>query len=297
MFEYEYKKVKNIMIFDKFFNKHEIIDYDFCKNLPERLYPKYLMKLYKQNMGYEFDLKHPKTINEIIQYLKIYDNLPIKGYLSDKTLVNNYVENLLYTKKYTKEVYEIYNKISEVNFDNLPERFIIKMNNFSKANVIVYDKKSFLQNYKNQLIKFFTQRENMNYAFVSGFELQYKDIIPRIIVERLYPKVQEYQIICTNGRPLFIHFLDEKFNILNKMYELDDNCELKTNLDVKDKVEEMIEISKILSKGFKLVRVDFMLVNKQYIFFQELTFTPYSGFAHYSVEAFHSEIYGKKIEL
>lgn len=275
--------------------KKEIVDYDFCLNLPKNKYPKYLMEIFEEKMGYKFNINKPKTINEIIQYLKLYDNLPIKKVLTDKTKVNAYVEAILGTKKYTKQVFGIYDSLNDVNFNNIPDKFIIKLNNASKVNVPIFNKQIFLDKYYSEVNFFLNSRLNINYAFVSGFELQYDNIPPKIIIERLYPKVQEYQVLCSDGRPIFVHFLDAKQHIYNELIELDENSKLLQNLEASEKIEEIIEAAKVLSKGFKLVRVDFMLVNKQYIFFQELTFTPYSGFADSSVPEFNSEKYGKLI--
>ncbi len=278
------------MIFNNFFKKDEVIDYNFCLNLPQKKYPEYLMKIFKQKMGYTFNLKKPKTLNEIIQYLKIYDNTPLKSYLTDKTVVNDYVKSSFGNHKIIKEIYGIYNSINDVDFSTLPNKFIIKMNNSCRANVPILDKSKITEKYFEYILNYFNDKQNENYSFVNGFELQYKDILPKIIIERLYPKISEYQILCTEGEPLFVAFLDEKNHIYNKIFHLNEYGNIIENCEIKDKISEMLEISKVLSKPFKLVRVDFMLVNKQYLFFQELTFTPYSGFAC-DIEEYNSEKY------
>ena len=120
-------------MFFNFIKKDENIDYNFCSQLKEKDYPKYLMKLFEKEMGYKFNLKKPETINEIIQYLKIYDNTKIKAELTDKTKVNEYVYNILGTREYEKEIYGIFNTFDEIDFDSLPKRFIIKKNNASRV--------------------------------------------------------------------------------------------------------------------------------------------------------------------
>ena len=278
------------------FFKEKKIDYDFCIKLKEKDYPKYLMKIYKQKMGYKFNLKKPKTINEIIQYLKIYDNTEQKALLSDKTKSNDYFIEKIQNKKFVKEVYGIYDSILDVNYEDLPNRFIIKKNNSSKVNIGVPNKEVYLKKYKYDVERYFMLSDKINYAFFSGFELQYKNIPNKILIERLYPKVQEYQILCSNGNALFVTFVDKKENALNKIYHLNDNQELLNNIPQKEKINEMIKMAKILSENIKLVRVDFMLINKEYTFFQEFTFTPYSGFAYFIPEYNSTEL-GKKILL
>lgn len=261
-----------------FLVKPKEYDYDFYLNLKEKDYSKYLMQLYKEKNGYAFNLKRPRTINEIIQYLKIYDTTPLKEELADKTKVNAYVEEKLNTKKYTKEVYKVVDSILDINFDELPERFILKMNNASRRNVSIYNKKLFKDDKKQMVIDYFLDMQNNNYAFASGFELQYKNIKPKLIVERLYPFVTEYQVLCSKGKPIFLQYVDVPRDIKNYVIRIKDDYSEYTEVKNKEIIPQVIELSKKLSEEFKLVRVDFMLVNNKYLFFQELTFTPYSGF-------------------
>ncbi len=279
-----------------FKRNEENIDYNFCINLKEKYYPKYLMKIFENKMGYKFKLKSPQTLNEIVQYLKLYDNLPIKAKLTDKTLVNEFVESNLCTSKYTKEVYGIYDSILDVNFDDLPDKFIIKKNNGCFNNYPILNKTIFLQKFKHQTISSILENERINYAFVNGFELQYKDISTKIIIERLYPKIKEYQVLCTYGNPLFVYLLDEKNHIYNYLYYLDKNGNVLNAFEEKKLIQEIIEMARVLSKEFKLVRVDFMVVNNKYLFFQELTFTPYSGYAK-ELDEYNSNFWGSKVNL
>ena len=268
------------MFFNKIFKK-TVIDYDFCINLEEKEYPKYLMEIFKLKMGYKFNLKAPKTLNEIIQYLKIYDNIPIKAELTDKTKVNDFVEKSLNTTKYRKEVYGIYESIDNIDFSNLPKRFIIKRNNSSKINMRCFNKYINTDVLIERIKSHFKKYQDINYAFVSGFELQYKNIPTKYIVERLYPKIEEYQFVCTKGVPILLSIVEDETIALTTNFVISNGYKIEGNVKDNDKVQKMLELASELSKEFIFVRVDFMLVNKQYIFFQELTFTPYSGFASY----------------
>lgn len=279
------------MLFNYFFDKKEDIDYEFCLNLKKEQYSKYLMKLYKQNMGYSFNIKKPQTLNELIQYLKLYDNTPMKEFLTNKVNVYDYIKNKLGSDKLVKELYKVYNSIDEIDYDELPDKFMIKLNNFCRANFPVLNKKNLNDKIKNYIKEYFSYREKLNYAFVNGFELQYKNIKPKIIVERLYPKVNEYQILCLNGNPLLVNFLDEKHHIYTKFYNTDNDGYLLDNIPAKKQINELIEISKVLSQGFTLVRIDFFMVDDKYPFFTEFTFTPYSGFAQNEVIKYNSKDY------
>lgn len=282
------------MLLDSIFNNKKDINYEFCLNLKEEQYKKYIMKLYNQKMGYSFNIKKAQTLNEYIQYLKLYDNIKMKEYLSNKVNVYDYVTKELGSSKFVKELYNIYDDINEVNYDELPDKFMIKLNNSCRANFPVLNKQNITNEIKKYINEYFTNRSKINYAFVNGFELQYKNIKPKIIVERLYPKVTEWQILCMNGNPLFVCFLDEKHSVYNKIYKLDKNFHLIDNILMKKKVEELIEISKILSKDFKLVRIDFFMVDDKYPFFGEYTFTPYSGYASKDITEYNSREYSSR---
>ena len=66
-------------------------------------------------MGYSFNLNKPKTLNELIQFLKLYDTTEIKEFLTDKTNINSYFEEKIGSSKLIKEVYKIYDSIDEIN--------------------------------------------------------------------------------------------------------------------------------------------------------------------------------------
>ena len=279
------------MFFDFIFKNNEVIDYDFCNNLQPHHYKKYLMKLYKQKMGYSFNLEKPKTLNELIQFLKIYDTTEKKEFLTDKTNINNYVKDKLGSSNLIKEVYKVYDNISQINYDELPDKFIIKLNNSCRANFPVLNKSKINNELDSYIKSYFMNKSLINYAFVNGFELQYKNIIPKIIVERLYPKISEIQVICSYGKPMFITYLDEKNYIYDEIYKIDSKGNIIGDLPIKCSADYLVDVARELSKEFSFVRVDFMIVNGEYPFFQEFTFTPYSGFANEQIIEFNSNEY------
>ncbi len=264
------------MILESLFKKNEEITPEFCSKLNPDKYPEYLMKIFKQKNGYIFDLNNPKNLNEIIQYLKLYDNTPIKAVLTDKTLVNDFVAGRLGTNKYRKEIFGIFDSITDVDFTTLPDKFIIKKNNSCFFNFPILDKSKLSEKHIQSINNYFEHNKNLSYSFVNGFEMQYKDIPNKIIIERLYPKIQEYQILCTFGKPLFICRRDDKNYVYSEITSMKEYVE--SEIPNKVKIKEIIDAAEVLSKDFKLVRVDFMLVNDTWLFFQELTFTPYSGY-------------------
>ena len=128
------------------------------------------------------------------------------------------------------------------------------------------------------------------FKFVSGFEMHYDGIEPKIFAEELIKKIKHYEVLCFNGEPKYIcikYFQDKNFHIswYNTDFQLE-NFKLEydagktAEIDI-NKAKEIIELSKKLSNGFKLVRCDFEISNNSKIYFEEMTFTPYSGFRNF----------------
>ncbi len=275
-------------------------DYNFKMSLDENDYAKYLVFAYKIRTMQKLNLKHPKTLNEKIQWLKIYDNLPIKTTLTDKVLVRDWIKEKI-GEEYLKPVLQICNNFDEIDFDKLPDSFIIKCNHGCKWNFTVKDKQKFLDNsYLFNSIKFHINNW-MNESFFgwSDFETQYKNIKPQIIIESLLREDlnisnAEIEIWCFNGNVKFIQkcrsiFVNKKFSHRNISCfdENFNNCDISfysTNKVIYEEADEILktakELSEMLAKDFKFVRVDWM-IHKNKLYFGEMTFTPYSGFIEF----------------
>ena len=266
-------------------------EYDMLVSLPESEYPKYLKKMFKGMTGKELNLKHPKTFNEKIQWIKLYDTTPKKTILTDKVSVRSWVSEQI-GEKYLKPVLWIGDKYEDIPFENLPVSFIVKANHGCKWQYKIKDKEKFIEN--RALYEYTRTRFNnwMSQTFYpwAGFEMQYKGIEPKIIIEpvlidedKTYPV--EYEIYCFNGEPKIYqkveYSIPAKVSVYNEDYsesELRLNPEyIKENEPATEMLREAVEKSKTLSKGFKLVRVDWLLYQNQ-IYFNEMTFTPFSGF-------------------
>ena len=108
-------------------NGASAFDYNYMMALDKKDYAKYLCEAYLIKTGQKLNLKHPKTLNEKIQWLKIYDNIPIKAQLTDKILVRDWVKDKI-GEEYLKPVLWIGDKFEDIPFDTLPDSFIIKAN-------------------------------------------------------------------------------------------------------------------------------------------------------------------------
>ena len=133
----------------KKFTKNDIgeppYDYDLLINLKESEYPKYLKKMFYNITGKKLNLRHPKTFNEKIQWIKLYDSTPLKTQLTDKVLVRDWVKDKI-GDEYLKPVLWIGNNFNDIPFEELPEKFIIKANHGCKWHYIIKNKNDFVNN-------------------------------------------------------------------------------------------------------------------------------------------------------
>ncbi len=263
-------------------------------SLDEKDYLKYLKEAYYIKTGYKLNLKHPKTFNEKIQWLKIYDNLPVKTKLTDKVLVRDWIKDKI-GEEYLKPVLWIGDKFDDIPFDELPESFIVKCNHGCKWHFIVKNKQQYL---KNKLFISLTKIQidgwiSQSFFGWSIFETQYKNIVPKIIIEPLLREninedCEEIDVYCFNSEPEIInwHYYDiearnRKAVTFNKNFNSLDlkflNEDVISEKPINEYIKKTVELSRILAKNFKFVRVDWMIY-KDKLYFEEMTFTPYSGF-------------------
>ncbi len=260
---------------------------------------------YKRVTGKYLDLNNPKTFNEKIQWIKLYDSTPIKTKLADKYLVREWVKEKI-GEKYLIPLLGVYDKFEEIDFSKLPNRFVIKCNHGCAYNIIVKEKSQLdLADVKARLDKWMGE----NYALKWGCELHYRDIPPKIVIEEFLDEIShniyDYRFFCCNGKVEQI-WLDvnsgtpqherkiydrhwNELNIIVKWPRLEADVPKPKNLD------KLVELSEILSQEFAFVRVDFYnLQNK--IYFGEMTFTSMSGIGKFQPEIENLKL-GKKIKL
>lgn len=302
-------------------------DYDYYLNLNERYYPDELIRIFKKNTGKDLNLTAPTSFNEKIQWLKLYDNSELKTKLTDKIAVRAWIAEKIGTK-YLKHIFGIWNSFEDINYEQLPSSFVLKTNHGSRMNYVVKDKQKFLENDIQEAKKQFNVWLNTNYAYQSGFELQYKNIPPKIYAEEFINSdyndiVEDYEFYCFNGEPKLLMYSSKKDNdYKSSMFDNDFNRlpfrpfpdEEPVELTLSPSILKMREMSKILSKNFKFVRVDFMCVkhnnisqpnlvdSEKYndyveeILFTEMTFSPRSGY-FVSIPDEYNNIFGSWIDL
>ena len=285
--------------------KKIIKDYDYYKNLTEDQYPKELAEWYHNKTGKYLNLNNPKTFNEKIQWLKLYDSTPLKTRLADKYLVRDWVKEKI-GEEYLIPLLGVYEKFDDIDFRDLPNQFVIKTNHGSGWNMVVKSKEDL--NYENTKMLFDTWMSK-NFAFEYGLELHYKNIQPKIVIEKyideLDSDILDYRFFCFNGVPGYVWVdsgsgtQDHKRNIYNMNWEQQNykvNYPLiDTPITKPETFEKMVELAESLSENFCFVRIDFYSV-KGKIFFGEMTFTPQSGTGKWEDERINLA-YGELIHL
>lgn len=252
-------------------------------------YKRLLEDVFCFETGEILNLSNPITYNEKIQWLKLYDSTQLKTRLSDKYLVRDWIEKKI-GSQYLIPLIGVWNTYDEINFDDLPESFVLKCNHGCGYNVIVKQKSS-LEHQK--LRKELNKWMSINDAFLFGFELQYKDIEHKIIAEKYIEQLDgdllDYKIHVFNGEPKIIQiigerdiekhtakeiFLDTNWNECDLMYHTYELFAVKPNTP--PNLDEMLYVAKKLGQEFSYVRVDLYNISGR-ILFGEMTFTPFSG--------------------
>lgn len=243
-----------------------------------------LQDFYKFNTGKTMDIDNPRDFNEKIQWLKIHDVTEKKTMLADKYGAREYIRDIAGDDHLVK-LYGVYDSVSDIDFDKLPESYVIKCTQGCGFNVIKkpgekINKKSVIRNLKWWL--------KTDYAYW-GYELQYDIKNAKIIVEEyIEGELEEYKFLCFEGEPKMFWIRSSEnsrltrnyFDMHRKPLNIEfGNVPLKKSLHEIEETEfkELVDIVRKLSQGFKMVRVDtFVIGNKFYI--GELTFNTGSGF-------------------
>ncbi len=239
---------------------------------------------YRYCLKRKLNLMNPQTFNEKLQWLKLYYRKSDFKKMVDKFEVKKYISNIL-GNDYIIPTLGIYNTFDEINFDDLPEKFVIKCTHDSGGFVICNDKNNFdIRSAKRIINKFM----NRNY-FLLHREWPYKDVKHRILIEKyMGDNLNDYKIFCFNGEPKFTlvcsnrngdfkntDFYDNNWNLMPFTRKNHDNN--PNGISRPFNFQEMLDIAKKLSKNIPFVRVDLYSIDNC-IYFGELTFFPSAGF-------------------
>lgn len=265
---------------------------------------KYLEYVYKEHMGKNLNLDNPKTFNEKLQWLKLNNRNTMYTKLVDKYEVREYVSKVI-GSNYLIPLLGVFDSYKEIDFDKLPNQFVLKLTHDSGTVIICKDKTKLN---RKQTISKLKKGLKRKYFYLYR-EWPYKDVKPRIIAEK-YMKdnnssvLNDYKFYCFNGEPKMmfiitergndpkINFFDMDFNEIN-LHQGFKKGEKK--LEKPKKFDEMIKLARKLSYGIPHVRVDFYIINGK-VYFGELTFFDSAGLEKFEPEKY-DEILGSYIDL
>jgi hypothetical protein len=272
--------LKNPYLFITTLGKYNVLNWmpDSC----------FLRISYRGNTGEKLNLKNPQTFNEKLQWLKLYDRNPLYTKLADKYEVREFVSKSI-GDEYLVPLLGVYNSVDEIDFNILPERFVLKCTHDQGSVIICRDKEQF----DIQKAKRFLNKRLAKNPFWATREWPYKNITPRIICERYLEQgdkktLDDFKVLCFNGEAKLIEYHINRFNDnhTQDFYDLSWN---KTKISQKGSplstvntpkpilLEKMLRLSEILANKIPHVRVDWYIAGG-ILFFGEMTFFDASGF-------------------
>ena len=266
----------------------------------------FLKLTYRVRFGKKLNLKNPKTFNEKLQWLKLYDRNPKYVDMADKIKAKKYVADII-GSKYIIPTLGVYDSFEQIDFEKLPNQFVLKCNHDSGSVVICKDKSQFnIEKAKQKL-----QKGLRTDAFLEGREWPYKDIDRKILAEEYLeePGIEElrdYKLMCFNGKVKCSFVGSERFSGDGlKVTFYDRNWKpmpferhyprSKKPIDKPVHYEEMVNMAEKLSDNIPFLRVDFYEVGGK-VYFGELTFYPGSGWEEFTPELWDEKL-GSWIEL
>lgn len=267
--------------------------------------------IYLRIFHQKLNLKDPKTFNEKLQWLKINDRKSEYTKMVDKIEAKKYVASII-GNEYIIPTIGIWKSFDDIDFDRLPNQFVLKCTHDSGGLVICRDKSKFN---KKKARKRIEKSLKVNFYNV-GREWPYKNVKPYIIAEQYMEDfdgakdssgLMDYKFYCFNGkvRCLYIsrgmeNHSTAKVSFLTPSWELapfsrTDYKSFNTLPKKPNQFNKMIELSESLSVNSKFLRVDLYEINGR-IYFSELTFAPCSGFMPFEPKEW-DDILGSWIEL
>lgn len=277
--------------------------YDYLSNLDEKDYKEALQKRYYKIFGRKINWDYPVTYNEKINCDKLKIHNDIRAKLVDKLMVKNWVKEKI-GEEYVTRLYAVWDTADDINFEDLPNSFVLKVNNGSGRNIIVKDKQNIDKDLVRKQLGIWLSQ---NFAYVS-LELQYKDVVPKIICEEYLEGVAEeiydYNIYCFHGEPEYIwcikgsHRPGCKASFYNKKWEMQPfSYGYPKDEEVAPapaKLDEMLKLSRILCEDFEHVRVDWYNLPDGRVLFGEMTFTSWSGLRRFEPDEYDT-VFGNLI--
>lgn len=266
----------------------------------------YLKRKFKVCIGKELDLEEPRTFNEKLQWLKLYDRKPEYTQMVDKYRAREYIAQTI-GEEYLIPLLGAWDDPEDIDFDALPDQFVLKCNHNSGTGMCICKDKPKLdiEKVRKDLRKGLAQD-----YYLTGREWPYKNVPRKIIAEKFMVdesgvELKDYKVFCFDGEPKaiqvdFDRFTEHKRNVYSTQWELlEVGIEYPRDpsriIEKPKKLEEMLRLAQKLSAGIPHVRVDFYIIEDK-IYFGELTFYHGSGYERFVPEEW-GHVFGGWIKL
>lgn len=288
---------------------YQVLVSNFAKSSVSHLFPdRFFLKIqYKSVFGRRLDLKEPKTFTEKLNWLKLYDRNPEYCKIVDKYEVRKYIAQQL-GEEYLIPLLGVWDRVEDIDFDKLPEQFVLKCTHDSGSVVLCSGKNCF--DYNAAKIKLAAKLKSN--LFWHGREWPYKDLKPRIIAEQYMENEDgedliDYKFFCFNGKPEFVYVSQglsnhETARLCYMWLDWTPTPFRRTDFDLFEtlpprpkRFDQMLEAAKLLSRDYPFARVDFYEINGQ-LYFGEITFYPGAGFTAFEPEEWDYKL-GKLLEI
>lgn len=268
---------------------------------------RFLAMKYEIAMQTKLSFENPITFNEKLQWLKLYDRKLKYTVMVDKYKVREYITRVI-GEQYLIPLIGVWNSPKDIDFKKLPNQFVIKCNHNSGLGMYICQDKAKMD--VSKVKKNLKKGLKQDY-YLTGREWPYKGVERKIIAEQYLAdesgQLIDYKVHCFNGEPKFILVCKDRFKasgLTEDFFTTNwqhmsvkrpkiSNSEEPIKRPVE--LEEMLEVSKKLSKDIPFLRVDFYIVNHQ-VYFSELTFFPASGFQRFEPDEW-DYIFGEYLKL
>lgn len=294
--------------FHLLFNKPTVLGLLLIDRIAFLLSDKTLIKLkFRLYLGYWIDLDNPKTFCEKLQWLKLHNRKSIYTKMVDKISVKDYVSSII-GSEYIIPTIATFDSVEEIDWNVLPNQFVIKCAHDSGGIVVCKDKSHLDIEASKRKIKWGLNRR----YYYQNREWPYKNVPRRILAEQYinddcFNELFDYKFYCFDGKPMYCQVIRDRFtNETIDFYDMDWNhlpfvglnqsaSNGLISVEKPDALPTMIDICSKLSSNIPFVRIDLYYV-KGMVYFGEITFFPASGFGSFTPEEWNSKL-GKLINI
>lgn len=244
-------------------------------------------EIFEEKLGYKPNLENPKSMNEKIFWMKLNYHNPMVTRCCDKFRVKDYVTEKL-GDGFVVPTINSWKSADEIDFDALPERFVLKVNWSSGYNVIVKDKHSLdIERIKKKIDYWLQPQQNSYYqTFNWGYKYMEPVVYAEEYIEQMGGQLYDYKFYCCNGKAKFMFIATDRYNGEGLTYDFFDmefnrlgfhyggRAHSSVKLEKPKFFDEMVRYAERLAEPFPFVRIDFYEL-KDKIYVGEMTF--YSG--------------------